>query len=126
MLDHSLNLYNFSQLAQYQFKDLIGTKFFDVETYVVPVKHAIGSDPSNNTCGVKFTSSHPVEQWECRATKEGEISNVGVGLLIAQGGAVELDAKTNFDVTSMDLTYGDGVYKITVYVRYNSIWYGGV
>jgi hypothetical protein len=125
MLERTLNFYSFEQLTPYSFADLVGIKFFGIEITVTPTKSVIGADPSNNACGVKFTSTSRIDGWECRGTKVGEPSGIGAGLLVREGESVRLGAETVFDVMNTDLTLGDGLYKITVYVRLNDIWYGG-
>ena len=66
-----------------------------------------------------------IEAWECRATLDGQPYGVGVGLLVGSGTGVAGNTPEQFFITSAQLALGEGVYRISVYVKKDNIWYGG-
>lgn len=124
-LPQALNFYTHAQLNSYTHNTLAGTIHFEVRTTVTYSRDVIGKLATVNVCNVKFSSTAKIDAWECRATLEGSAYGVGIGLLVGSGGAVTANTETSFDITYSQLTFGDGKYRITVYVQLDGVWYGG-
>ena len=85
--------------------------------------YKISDEVGKNTCSVLFTCSAYVSQWEARATNETITPEYGAGLLIGSGTNVNPDTETSFDVDYSELTQGDRVYTIRIYVQVEGSWY---
>ena len=123
-LPGGLNQRTHTQLSAYTHATLQGTFHFWLEAVVTWNRDIIGGVSPYNVCNVQWTCSAAVDLWECRATLGGTPAP-GVGLLVGSGNAVSANVNTSFNVTNTQLTLGDGVYQITVYVQLGGIWYGG-
>ena len=124
-IERSLNFYTHTQLNTYAHTTIAGTIHFSVEVTVTGNRDVIGNIAGVNTVTVTFTSTSAIDKWECRAALSGQSHGVGIGLLIGSGGAVGSGIQTHFDVQNTALTFGDGVYRISMYVQKDNIWYGG-
>lgn len=121
----TLNFYTYTQLHTYSYQTINGTVYFSVRVSVKNSRDLIGRVSPANVCNVEFDSTADIEKWECRATLDGQPHGAGIGLLLKSGNAVKQGVSSSFNVTNTSLTLGDGMYRISVYVQKNNIWYGG-
>ena len=122
-----------------------GITRFSVVTNVTYDRGKMSNVSPHNVCQVQFGSTLAIDAWECRAALASNPSGVGIGSLLAGGGAIpaltlwdgtvswngeklfghrEGGELTHFNVTAGQLVFGDGVYRISVYVQVDGIWYG--
>lgn len=78
-----------------------------------------------NECICRFHCNIDVTEWEARATREGEASGRGIGLLVES----ETDLKTGItgivSVLDTELSNGDGDYLIRIYAKStDGVWSG--
>ena len=123
-LASTLNFYTHQQLATYAYETINGTVYFSVLVTLTYTRNIISGAPTFNISGVDFVSTSDIDKWECRATLPPASHNVGVGLLISSGSSVSGGSHTTFDVNGSQLIFGDGQYRIDIYVNKNGVWYG--
>ena len=125
-LPKTLNEYTYEQLSKYIYEEINGILYFSVKSIIIYDRNRIGMTPPFNIAKVEFESTADIQAWECRATLEGQPYGIGIGLLISSGTAnIPAGAKTYFNITDTQLIYGDGKYRISLYVKKDNIWYGG-
>ena len=123
-LDTTLNFFTYEQLTNYSYKTIDGTKYFSVKTTLTYDTDKIGLPPLN-ICNVEFETTDSIEEWECRATLADHPFGIGIGILVQNGQIVAGNTPKKFNITSNQLTLGNGDYRITIYVMKENIWYGG-
>lgn len=124
MLPKSLNFYPHSRLKIYTHYEIKGTLHFSVVSFAETAITEMSKVSGKNSAAVSFFSTHIVDKWECRATLYGQPHGVGIGILLTGGDAVEAGVTMDFNIMSDLLTFGDGKYRIDVFVQYRGIWYG--
>lgn len=124
-LSNALNFYLHTQLNSYTHQTLSGTVHFSILVTVTGSREIISAISPVNTVDVAFSSTSAIDKWECRATLANQPSGLGLGLLVGSGNAVSAGVQTQFNVKNTALTLGDGVYRISMYVQKDNIWYGG-
>ena len=77
----------------------------------------ISDEPGYDVITVEFSSDIPYQQFECRATKQGEEYGVGKGALVASFSYTPATTKRTFEVYDDYLLHGDGVYRISLYAQ---------
>ena len=71
----------------------------------------------NMSCQVAFETDSALDEFECRATLEGNSYGVGVGDLVHSAKDLVPGARIDFVITQGALTQGDGVYRISLFGR---------
>ena len=78
-----------------------------------------------NECVCKFHCNMDVTEWEARATREGESSGRGIGLLVESGASLKTGSIGVVSVLDTELSKGDGEYLIRIYAKSNDgAWSG--
>lgn len=78
-----------------------------------------------NECICKFHCNIDVSEWEARATREGESSGRGIGLLVESGASLKTGNVGIVSVLDSELSKGDGDYLIRIYAKSNDgVWSG--
>lgn len=78
-----------------------------------------------NECVCKFHCNIDVDEWEARATREGESSGRGIGLLVESGADLKTGSTGVVSVLDTELSKGDGDYLIRIYAKSNDgVWSG--
>ena len=78
-----------------------------------------------NECICKFHCNIDVSEWEARATREGESSGRGIGLLVESGANLKTRNVGIVSVLDSELSKGDGDYLIRIYAKSNDgVWSG--
>lgn len=78
-----------------------------------------------NECVCKFHCNIDVTEWEARATRDGESSGRGVGLLVENGTDLKTGSIGVVSVLDTELSKGDGDYLIRIYAKSNDgVWSG--
>lgn len=78
-----------------------------------------------NECVCKFHCDIDVTEWEARATREGESSGRGIGLLVESGTGLKAGNVGVVSVLDSELSKGDGDYLIRIYTKSNDgVWSG--
>lgn len=66
-----------------------------------------------------------VTEWEARATREGESSGRGIGLLVEGGTDLKKGSTGVVSVLDSELSKGDGDYLIRIYAKSSDgVWSG--
>lgn len=78
-------------------------------------KYKISRALGINECICKFHCDLDVTEWEARATREGEASGRGIGLLVESGTDLKAGENGLVSVLDTELTDGDGDYVISIY-----------
>lgn len=98
----------------------------------VPAVTIIGPDVSRisktapkNVATFSFTCDVDVTEWEARATRDGESSGRGIGLLVESGTSLKTGNAGVVSVLDSELSKGDGDYLIRIYAKSNDgVWSG--
>ena len=78
-----------------------------------------------NECVCKFHCDIDVTEWEARATREGESSGRGIGLLVENGTTLKTGSIGVVSVLDTELSKGDGDYLIRIYAKSDDgVWSG--
>ena len=78
-----------------------------------------------NECVCKFHCDIDVTEWEARATREGESSGRGIGLLVESGSNLKTGSIGVVSVLDTELSKGDGDYLIRIYAKSDDgVWSG--
>ena len=78
-----------------------------------------------NECVCKFHCDIDVTEWEARATREGESSGRGIGLLVENGTTLKTGSIGVVSVLDTELSKGDGDYLIRIYAKSSDgVWSG--
>lgn len=76
-----------------------------------------------NECICRFHCDIDVSEWEARATREGEASGRGIGLLVEDGTNLKAGNTGMVSVLDSELSNGDGDYLIRIYAKSNDgVW----
>lgn len=84
-------------------------------TIGVPSQNKISANNGFDECICTFTSDLDLAEWEARATKTGESTGHGVGLLVESGNELSAGVEGVISILDDELTNGDGDYIIFVY-----------
>lgn len=78
-----------------------------------------------NECVCKFHCNIDVTEWEARATRDGESSGRGIGLLVESGTNIKVGETGIVSVLDTELSNGDGNYLIRIYAKStDGVWSG--
>ena len=78
-----------------------------------------------NECICRFHCDIDVSEWEARATREGEASGRGIGLLVESGTDLKTGSTGVVSVLDTELSKGDGDYLIRIYAKSSDgVWSG--
>ena len=78
-----------------------------------------------NECICRFHCNVDVTEWEVRATREGEASGRGIGLLVESGTDLKTGSTGVVSVIDTELSKGDGDYLIRIYAKSSDgVWSG--
>ena len=78
-----------------------------------------------NECICRFHCNIDVTEWEARATREGESSGRGIGLLVENGTDLKTGSTGVVSVLDTELSKGDGDYLIRIYAKSSDgVWSG--
>ena len=78
-----------------------------------------------NECICRFHCNIDVAEWEARATREGESSGRGIGLLVERGTNLKTGSTGIVSVLDTELSKGDGDYLIRIYAKSDDgVWSG--
>nr|DAV25860.1 MAG TPA: hypothetical protein [Caudoviricetes sp.] len=78
-----------------------------------------------NECICRFHCDIDVSEWEARATREGEASGRGIGLLVESGTDLKTGSTGVVSVLETELSKGDGDYLIRIYAKSSDgVWSG--
>lgn len=78
-----------------------------------------------NECICKFHCNIDVTEWEARATRDGESSGRGIGLLVESGTNIKAGEIGMVSVIDTELSKGDGDYLIRIYAKSSDgVWSG--
>lgn len=78
-----------------------------------------------NECICRFHCDIDVSEWEARATREGETSGRGIGLLVESGTDLKAGNTGLVSVLDSELSNGDGDYLIRIYAKSSDgVWSG--
>lgn len=80
-------------------------------------KYRISSVLGINECVCKFHCDVDVSEWEARATRDGESSGRGIGLLVESGTNLKTGSMGVVSVLDTELSKGDGNYLIRIYAK---------
>lgn len=70
-----------------------------------------------NECICRFHCNIDVTEWEARATRDGESSGRGIGLLVESGTNIKAGEIGIVSVLDTELSNGDGNYLIRIYAK---------
>lgn len=99
------------------------------ETPIVTIdsidKYRISSILGTNECICRFHCNIDVTEWEARATRDGESSGRGIGLLVESGTNIKAGEIGVISVLDTELSNGDGNYLIKIYAKStDGVWSG--
>lgn len=78
-----------------------------------------------NECICRFHCNIDVTEWEARATRDGESSGRGIGLLVEGGTDLKTGSTGVVSVLDSELSKGDGNYLIRIYAKSSDgVWSG--
>ena len=78
-----------------------------------------------NECICRFHCDINVTEWEARATRDGESSGRGIGLLVESGTDLKTGSTGVVSVLDTELSKGDGDYLIRIYAKSaDGVWSG--
>lgn len=78
-----------------------------------------------NECICRFHCNMDVTEWEARATRDGESSGRGIGLLVESGTDLKTGSTGVVSVIDTELSKGDGDYLIRIYAKSSDgVWSG--
>ena len=88
-------------------------------------KYRISRVLGTNECICRFHCNVDVTEWEARATREGEASGRGIGLLVENGTDLKTGNTGLVSVLDSELSNGDGDYLIRIYAKSaDGVWSG--
>lgn len=88
-------------------------------------KHRISRVLGINECICRFHCNIDVTEWEARATRDGESSGRGIGLLVEGGTDLKTGSTGVVSVLDSELSKGDGDYLIRIYAKSSDgVWSG--
>lgn len=88
-------------------------------------KYKISKILGINECICKFHCDIDVSEWEARATRDGESSGRGRGLLVENGTNLKVGETGVVSVLDTELSKGDGEYLIRIYAKStDGVWSG--
>lgn len=88
-------------------------------------KHRISRILGTNECICRFHCNIDVTEWEARATRDGESSGRGIGLLVESGTNIKAGEIGVISVLDTELSNGDGNYLIKIYAKStDGVWSG--
>lgn len=88
-------------------------------------KYKISKILGINECICKFHCDIDVSEWEARATRDGESSGRGRGLLVENGTNLKVGETGIVSVLDTELSKGDGEYLIRIYAKStDGVWSG--
>ena len=79
--------------------------------------HLISNKAGFNFISVTFQADQPYIAFECRATRVGESYGLGKGSLVASFSSTPANTSRTFEVYDSYLVYGDGDYRISLFVQ---------
>lgn len=99
------------------------------ETPIVTIdsidKYRISRVIGTNECICRFHCNVDVTEWEARATRDGESSGRGIGLLVESGTNIKAGEIGVISVLDTELSNGDGNYLIKIYAKsMDGVWSG--
>lgn len=103
--------------------------FFKIQSFAPTVtligftREKISDETGANTSVVTFSVGNPVDNWKALATTEVQTPSPTVGELVGSGATLSAFTPLNFNVDYNELTSGDRVYTITIYVQVEGVWY---
>lgn len=78
-----------------------------------------------NECICRFHCDIDIVEWEARATRDGESSGRGIGLLVESGTDLKTGSTGVVSVLDTELSKGDGDYLIRIYAKSaDGVWSG--
>lgn len=78
-----------------------------------------------NECICRFHCDIDIVEWEARATRDGESSGRGIGLLVESGTNLKTGSTGVVSVIDTELSKGDGDYLIRIYAKSSDgVWSG--
>lgn len=78
-----------------------------------------------NECICRFHCDIDIVEWEARATRDGESSGRGIGLLVESGTDLKTGSTGVVSVLDTELSKGDGDYLIRIYAKSSDgVWSG--
>ena len=78
-----------------------------------------------NECICRFHCDLDATEWEARATRDGEASGRGIGLLVESGTDLKTGSTGVVSVLDTELSNGDGDYLIRIYAKStDGVWSG--
>lgn len=78
-----------------------------------------------NECICRFHCDIDIVEWEARATRDGESSGRGIGLLVESGTDLKTGSTGVVSVIDTELSKGDGDYLIRIYAKSSDgVWSG--
>ena len=80
-------------------------------------KYRISRVLGTNECICRFHCNIDVTEWEARATRDGESSGRGIGLLVESGTNIKAGEIGVISVLDTELSNGDGNYLIKIYAK---------
>jgi uncharacterized repeat protein (TIGR02543 family) len=83
----------------------------------------ISDELNKDSCSVSFTCSQSIDTWEARATNETVTPENRNGLIVGSGTTLSANTTASFVVDDEELTQGDRIYTIRVYVEKGGVWY---
>lgn len=96
-------------------------------SFTISGGNIISSVSGYDHISVSFSSDIPYAAFECRATKADESFGRGVGRLICSFSYTPATTARSFDIYDIDLTSGDGEYRISLYAQSeDGTWNDGV
>ncbi|MGO5578269.1 hypothetical protein [Catenibacterium mitsuokai] len=88
-------------------------------------KYRISRVLGTNECICRFHCNIDVTEWEARATRDGESSGRGIGLLVESGTDLKTGSTGVVSVIDTELSKGDGDYLIRIYAKSSDgVWSG--
>lgn len=88
-------------------------------------KYRISRILGTNECICRFHCNIDVTEWEARATRDGESSGRGIGLLVESGTNIKAGEIGVISVLDTELSNGDGNYLIKIYAKStDGVWSG--
>lgn len=88
-------------------------------------KYRISRVSGINECICRFHCNIDVTEWEARATRDGESSGRGIGLLVEGGTDLKTGSTGVVSVLDSELSKGDGDYLIRIYAKSSDgVWSG--
>ena len=125
VIDRNSLMLNSSNNIQY----ITNKHFFKLQSFAPTVtlvgftRGKISDEIGANTSVVTFSVDNPIENWKALATTEIQTPSSTVGELVGSGNNLSPFTPVNFNVDYNELTSGDRIYTITIYVQVEGVWY---